>query len=117
MKKQEKMKRPYLVLIVLLFQSCLLLAQQDVVVSRKEFKTAQPGFDMAWKHIKDGNSFFSKRGIWYSRALEEYKVAYVYNKLNPELNYLIGVSALYSDSKEQAAEYLTSAFSLNNEVT
>lgn len=116
-KKLENMKRPYLVLMVLLFQSCLLLAQQDVVVSRKEFKTGQPGFDAAWKHVKDGNSFFSKRGIWYSKALDEYKLAYAYNKLNAELNYLLGVSALYSDRKEEAADYLANSFGLNNAVS
>ncbi|MGD0581338.1 MAG: OmpA family protein [Bacteroidales bacterium] len=111
------MKRPYLLPALLLLQTSLLFSQESVSVSRKEFNTGKPGFDAAWRHVKDGNSFYSKGGIWYSQALDEYKLGYGYNKLNAALNYKMGVSALFSDRKEEAAEYLITAYGLNNNVS
>jgi len=110
------MKKTYLLTVVLILQIAILYAQENVSVNRKEFKTDKPGFDAAWNHVKDGNSFYSKGGIWYTRALEEYKLAYSYNKLNAGLNYRIGVSALFSDNKEEAADYFRSAYSLDSSV-
>ena len=102
---------------VLLLNSVVLNAQTDVSVRRKDFKVDKPGFDKAWKHVKDGDSYFIERGIWYSNAYDEYLQALVYNNLNPELNYKAGVSALYSDNKEDAAVFLLNAHILKNDVS
>jgi len=110
------MKKPYLLPLIFILQITILCAQENVSVNKNEFRTDKPGFDAAWNHIKDGDSFYSRGGIWYSRALDEYKIAYVYNKLNAELNYKIGVSALFSDRKEEAADYLKNAYGLKNNV-
>ncbi len=110
------MKNNYLLIFVFLLQITILSAQENVPVNRKEFRTGQPGFDAAWNHVRAGNSFYSKGGIWYPRALEEYKLAYSFNKLNAALNYRMGVSALFSDSREEAADYFMSAYSLDNNI-
>lgn len=115
--KMNGMNKSILLAVIVLLQACLLSAQENIQVSRKEFRTDQPGFDAAWKHIKDGDSFYSKGGIWYARAYDEYKLAYSYNRLNAALNYKLGVSALFSDRKEEAADYLGRAFGLNNEIS
>ena len=55
-------------------------------------------------------------GIWYGYAFDEYLKAIVYNNSNPELNYKTGVSALFSDKKEEAAGFLLKAIELNRDV-
>ena len=42
--------------------------------------------------------------------------AIVYNNSNPELNYKTGVSALFSDNKEEAAGFFLKALELKNDV-
>ena len=91
-------------------------AQQDVSVNRMDFKSEKPGFSQAWNFIKDGDSFFSKKGIWYQSALQEYLQAYAYDSRNAELNYKIGVCCLYSDYKEDAIDYFLKAIEINDKV-
>ncbi len=104
-------------LILLVFNSLLVDAQTDVSVRRKDFKVEKEGFKEAWKHVDDGNSFFEKGGVWYSRAFEEYIKAIVYNSSNAELNYKTGVSALFSDNKEEAAAFLIKALQIKPDVS
>lgn len=80
-------------------------AQTDVKISKKDFKNDNTGFESAWQHVQDGDSYFRKGGPWYANAYDEYLSAYIYNKLNPDLNYKAGVSALYSDNKDKAVEF------------
>jgi hypothetical protein len=103
------MKFTYIMAGLLIIRASLAMGQSDVSVSKKEFKTDKPGFDAAWQYIKDGDSFYSKGGVWYTSAMNKYKVAYGYNNKNPELNYKLGASCLYSDKREQASEYLLKA--------
>ncbi len=91
--------------LVLLLTFIDLNAQTDVKISRKDFKNDNTGFESAWQHVKDGDSYFRKGGAWYANAYDEYLKAYIYNNLYPNLNYKAGVSALYSDNKEKAAEF------------
>jgi outer membrane protein OmpA-like peptidoglycan-associated protein len=105
-----------LIWVSLLFSSAL-EAQTDVSILRKDFKTGKPEFNLAWKHVIDGNSFFKSKGIWYGLAFDEYVKALGYNSSNPELNYKTGISALFSDHKEEAAGFLLKAYELKNEVT
>jgi len=94
-----------------------LQAQKNVSISRKDFMTDKQGFKEAWKHLLNGDDYFKAKGIFYGYAFEEYLKASSYNRLNPELNYKIGLAALNSDNKEKAAEYLLRAFTLKNEVS
>ncbi|HUX58060.1 MAG TPA: OmpA family protein [Bacteroidales bacterium] len=104
------------IIIVMLLSSVALEAQTDVSVRKKDFKVDKPGFENAWKHVKDGDSYYTERGIWYGNAFDEYLQALVYYNSNPELNYKTGVSALFSDNREEAADFLLKAHILKNDV-
>jgi outer membrane protein OmpA-like peptidoglycan-associated protein len=105
-------------LLAVFLLSCLVLdAQTDVSVSRKDFKTNKPGFSEAWKHISDGDAYYGEKGIWYNDAYNEYLQALVYNNANAELNYKTGVSALFSDKKEEASGFFLKAIELKKDVT
>jgi len=112
------MKLSSLVLVssVFVFYSNLLNAQTDIGISRKDFKTVKDGFATAWDHVKAGDDFYNKKGVWYKNAYEEYLKANAYNSENAGLNYKIGVSALYSDNKHEAARYLLHAYELDANV-
>jgi outer membrane protein OmpA-like peptidoglycan-associated protein/tetratricopeptide (TPR) repeat protein len=103
-------------IVVFLLHASVLEAQTDVSIRRKEFKIAKSGFEEAWKHVTDGDSYYAERGIWYGSAFDEYLKAIIYNNSNPELNYKLGVSALFSDKKEEAAGFLLKALELKNDV-
>ena len=110
------MKYLHLPLIIFFLFTCHLSAQMDLTISRKELKTDKPGFDEVWKHVKKGNSYYKKRGVWYSYALNEYMKAFKYNDKNAQLNYKIGVSCLYSDRKEEASDYFLKALQTKSDV-
>lgn len=101
---------------VFLLSSLVLDAQTNVSVSRKNFKTGRSGFAEAWKHVVDGDVYYGEKGIWYNDAYNEYLQALVYNTSNAELNYKTGVSALFSDKKEEAADFLLKAIDLKKDV-
>ncbi len=101
----------------ILFFPIQLNAQTVLEISRKDFRTVRDGFDVAWDHVKEGESFYSEGGVWYNNALEEYKKAYSYNSSSAVLNYKMGVAALLSDSKEEAAEYFLKAMEINPNIT
>jgi outer membrane protein OmpA-like peptidoglycan-associated protein len=104
-------------IILLIFSSLSVNAQTDVSVRKKEFKGEKQGYKEAWKHVKDGDSYFRIGGVWYSFAFDEYIKALVYNNSNPELNYKTGVSALFSDNKEEAAGFLLKALEVKPDVS
>jgi hypothetical protein len=60
----------YSLVIILLMYSSVLDAQTDVSIRRKDFKVAKEGFKEAWKHVGDGDSYYSKKGIWYGSAFD-----------------------------------------------
>jgi len=103
-------------IVVLLLNSLVLDAQTDVSIRRKEFKTNNPGFEEAWEHVANGDAYYGEKGIWYSDAFNEYLEALVYNSSNAELNYKTGVSALFSDKKEEASGFLLKAIELKKDV-
>ncbi|MCX6255544.1 MAG: DUF5004 domain-containing protein [Bacteroidia bacterium] len=102
---------------ICLLYSSIIEAQTDISIRRREFKTVKPGFEEAWQHVNDGDSYYTERGVWYGNAFDEYLKAIVYNNSNPELNYKTGVSALFSDKKEEAAGFLLKALELKKDVT
>lgn len=91
-------------------------AQLVVSVNRKEFMKEKPGFDEAWKHVKQGDSYYLYGGVWFSNALGEYQQAYIYNSGNAGLNYKLGVSCLFSDKKDEASAFLIKAYELKNDI-
>jgi outer membrane protein OmpA-like peptidoglycan-associated protein/tetratricopeptide (TPR) repeat protein len=103
-------------IVFFLLSSLVLEAQTDVSIRRKDFKAGKQGFEEAWKHLLDGDTYYSEGGIWYGNAFDEYLKAIVYNNSIPELNYKTGVSALFSDKKEEAAGFLLKALEQKNDV-
>ncbi len=95
----------------------LLEAQTDLAVEKREFKNEREGFKEAWKHVKSGDSFYIVKGTFYGSAYDEYLRAIAYNGENPELNYKTGVSALFSDNKEEAADFLVKAAETDSSLT
>ena len=104
------------VVLFVVFLSVPARSQSDVTVRRKEFKGTDKGFKEAWKHVSDGDLFYSGQGIMYGDAFDQYLKAIDYNNSNPELNYKAGVSALLSDKKELAADYFMKAYTSKNDV-
>jgi outer membrane protein OmpA-like peptidoglycan-associated protein len=111
--------RLYLNLFFVMFLFCFTLseAQTVVAVRRSEFKTGKSGFKDAWKHVTVGDKYFTAKGIWYSAAYDEYLKAIIYNNSNAELNYKTGISALFSDKKEEAAGFFLKALEKKSDVT
>jgi len=107
----------HILIIALLLCSSSMNAQTDISVRKKDFKAEKEGFKEAWKHVKDGDTFYTLKDIWYANAFDEYLQAVVYNNSNPELNYKTGVSALFSDRKEEAAGFFLKAAEIKNDVT
>ena len=106
----------YSLLSVLLVCTSVMEAQTDITIRKKDFVVGKSGFDEAWKHVTDGDSYYAERGTWYGSAFNEYLKAIVYNNSNPELNYKTGASALFSDNKEEAAGFLLKAYDLKKDV-
>ena len=112
------MRYPSKILVILFLLSSLgLEAQTDITIRRKDFKVEKSGFDAAWKHVSDGDSYYSQRGIMFGKAFNEYLKASEYNNSNPELNYKLGVSALFSDNKERASEFFNKSIQLKSNVS
>ena len=99
-----------------LISSSLVKAQTDVDIRKNEFKIGKTGFNAAWKNIKDGDLYFSQGGIWCGSAFNEYLKASAYNSANSELNYKLGASALLSEHKQEAYEYLMKSMELKPDV-
>jgi outer membrane protein OmpA-like peptidoglycan-associated protein/tetratricopeptide (TPR) repeat protein len=106
----------YSIIAVLILYSSVLEAQSDISVSRKDFKNEKPGFEEAWKHVTAGDAFYKSKGLFYNYAFIEYLQAFIYNNSNAELNYKLGVSALFSDKKEEAAGFFLKALELKSNV-
>jgi outer membrane protein OmpA-like peptidoglycan-associated protein len=102
--------------LLILFLSVNVFSQTDVKISKKEFRTDKPGLRAAWKHVKLGNANYLSGGQGYSNSYSEYQQAYVYNSGNAQLNYKLGISALYSDKREDAADYLNKAYEIKKDV-
>ena len=104
-----------LVALLVLFTSTG-MAQTNIDIKRKDFKSDNAGFREAWGHVEKGDEYYISKGVFYGYAFDEYMLALNYNDSNPELNYKAGVSALLSDRKEAAADLFLKAFSLDKNV-
>ncbi|MCU0472282.1 MAG: OmpA family protein [Bacteroidales bacterium] len=111
-----KNKMLFLVMFLLLI-SPLMRSQTDIKVIKREFKNDKTGFREAWKHVKAGDNYYDGKGIWFGSAYDEYLKAVAYNGANRELNYKTGVSALFSDNKENAAGFFLKSIQEGSELT
>lgn len=107
----------YFVAVFLLLMPHDLKAQTDVKIRKSDFKKGREGFREAWKHIESGDRYFLEKGVWYGNAYEEYLRATAYNGENAQLNYKTGVSALFSDNKDEAASFLLKAYQMKSNIT
>ena len=59
----------FIICSIISSDSLVLDAQTDVSVRRKDFKTDKSGFEEAWKHVIDGDSYFVAKGYLVSMHL------------------------------------------------
>ena len=112
------MKRILILLLSVIAFSCTLKAQTNAIILKNEFRVkGKEGFREAWKAIKQGDELFAMGKGAYYLAKENYKLAYEYNDMNPELNYKLGVSLLMSDEKQKARDFLEMAYESKSAVT
>jgi len=118
LEKEDPMK--YMICFAAVFLTLIphnLRAQTDLKIRKGDFKKEREGFKEAWKHLEEGNKYFLEEGVWYGNAYDEYLRATAYNGENAELNYKTGVSALFSDKKDEAAPFLIKALELKENIT
>ena len=104
-------------IVMLMFCPFNLNAQTDLQIRKKDFENDKAGLKKAWDHVEAGNAYFSKKGVWYRKAYDEYLLAIAYNHSNPQLNYKTGVACLFSGNKEEAAGFLLKALEADSEVS
>ena len=92
------------------------MAQSDVRIKKDDFQLEKAGFKQAWSHVVTGDDFYIRKGVYYNNAYNHYIQALVYNSKNPELNYKTGVTAIYTDRKEEAAGFFLKALELKSDV-
>ena len=92
-------------------------SQTLLKIKRNEFKIIDVGFKDAWQAVKEGNKLILDGPGTYREARKSYLKAYRYNPNNPELNYMIGISYLYSDNKFESIKYLKKAFKGKGDVS
>ncbi len=106
-----------MILVLLLIQGTL-LAQEDVKIKKKQFRTGiETGFKEAWKSVREGDKYFSQGKGTFDLARDLYLYANQYNAANAALNYKIGVCYLFTDDKYNAIDYLLQAYNLEEEVS
>ena len=91
-------------------------AQSDVRIRKDDFQREKAGFKQAWDHVVSGDAYYDKQGRNYNNAYNHYIQALVYNSTNPELNYKTGISAIYTDHKEEAAGFFLKALESKSDV-
>ncbi len=85
-------------------------SQTLLKIKRSEFKIIDEGFKNAWKAVNEGNKLILDGPGTYREARKSYLKAYRYNPNNPELNYMIGISYLFTDDKFESIKYLKKAY-------
>jgi len=83
------------IVLLLLVTQISLLAQEDLKIKKKHFKTGiETGFKEAWKSVKEGDKYYARGKGTYDLARDHYLYANQYNPDNAALNYKIGVCYL-----------------------
>jgi outer membrane protein OmpA-like peptidoglycan-associated protein/tetratricopeptide (TPR) repeat protein len=89
--------------------SFIILAQQNVDFSKKNFKNDLAGLEKALQNIEDGNIYYDIGPGAYRIALDFYMDANSFNPNNAELNFKIGQCLLYTYKIEESINYLQKA--------
>ncbi|HAN76715.1 MAG TPA: hypothetical protein DCQ31_02495 [Bacteroidales bacterium] len=111
------MKKYLFIAILVISVTQYSVAQQNIAISKKEFKTVNEGFAKAYRAITEADDYFAdKTKGSYLTALEYYLIANKYNAENAELNYKIGACYLHSISKEKAVLFFEKAYTLKKNV-
>ena len=92
-------------------------SQTLLKIKRSEYKIIDVGFKDAWKAVKAGNAFILDGPGTYREARKNYLKAYRYNPNNAELNYMIGISYLFTDDKFESIKYLKKAYKAKPDVS
>lgn len=103
-------------LILLLLKSIPSSAQSDIKIRKGDFREDKAGFKEAWEHVLSGDGFYKIGGVYYKSAFNHYIQALAYNNSNPELNYKTGIAAIYTDQKEEAADFFLKALGSKSDV-
>lgn len=110
--------RTLLLTAILIGSSCVLSAQEDVKISKKDFKTGiDIGFKEAWESVRMGDELYESGVGTYDMARDHYLFAYQYNPDNAALNYKLGICYMYTDSKYEAIDYFKKAYTIDPEVS
>lgn len=110
--------RTFTTSLLLLILCGTLWAQENVKISRGDFKTGiDIGFKEAWNSIKQGDKNYKEGKGTYDIARDHYLFANQYNSENPQLNYKLGVCYLFTDDKYRAIDYFLKAYTLDPEVS
>jgi tetratricopeptide (TPR) repeat protein len=102
--------------ILLILAPGELYSQENVKIKKSDFRGDKAGFRQAWEHVLAGDAFYSQKGANYNRAYDHYIQAIAYNNSSAELNYKTGISAIYTNRKEEAAGFFLKALELNSNV-
>ncbi|MFO7658000.1 MAG: OmpA family protein [Bacteroidales bacterium] len=94
----------------LLIATIAATSQQLIKIRKSEFKIIDVGFKDAWEAVKEGNRLIPEGSGSYREARKNYLKAYRYNPNNAELNYMIGITYLFTDNKYESIKYLKKAF-------
>jgi len=104
--------------VLVLFTGGTLLAQEDVKIRKKDFRTGVDiGFKEAWESLREGNRYFSEGKGTFDLARDLFLYANQYNSEHAGLNYKIGCCYLFTDDKYQAIDYLKKAYQLDEDVS
>lgn len=107
-----------IILLLLISLNVKLLSQQNVKITKSEFKLSnKDGRSDALKNVRFGNYFYEQHTQGsYDKALKFYLLANNYNPNNAELNYKIGVCYIESVSALKALDFFKKAYDLKSDV-
>ncbi|HKL67160.1 MAG TPA: hypothetical protein VJ877_04650, partial [Bacteroidales bacterium] len=104
-------------LLAVFFVPLVIFAQENIKMSKSEFKTEDEGFRDAWKSIKEGDRLFSKGEGLFPEAAVCYELANNYNSQSAALNYKIGLVYLYGKEPVKALDFFLKAYDIDPEIT
>lgn len=108
--------RSVFLLILMLFCAAA-FSQVNVEFTKENFKDNPDGLKDAQRNIMLGNDYYMERRSGYQVALDYYLKANSFNPDNALLNYKIGICYLNGISRDKAFDFLSKAYSLDNNVS
>ncbi len=102
--------------ILSILLACSAIAQQNVDFTKENFPTDKKGLKDAINNIETGDTYFYNADYTMYIAIDYYLKANTFNPNNALLNFKLGICYLNSPNKYKSLDFLTKAYSLNNEV-